>query len=299
LSVFKLTADSYPYSFLRYNSSARAAGMGGAFEAVNNDPSSIFFNPAGIFTVEDKHFSATYLKHALDINSGYALYVKHFEDVGSFSASAVYSNYGSFDASDNLGNVYSTFGANDLALAISYGNELDTNLYWGAAIKYIYSNIDVYASSAIALDVGLLYNLSDGRTSFAASILNAGFQLSSYNGETESVPLDIRLGANHRLVGLPLLASFSFHHLADATDNFFDKFLNFSIGGEIYFGKNVNVRIGYDNYIRQYAAPKNDKGMSGFSGGIGIITKYFNFDYALSQVGSGNLLNRFTITLDI
>jgi len=297
--VQELSANSYPYSFLRYNSSARASGMGTAFEAVNEDANAIFFNPACINTVDEKKFSATYLKHALDINSGNIIYLRHFDGIGIFSGSVVYSNYGSFDASDNLGNIYGTFGANDLAVSVSYGNELDTNLYYGAAMKYIFSNIENYNSSALAFDFGLLYNLADDRTSFAVSVLNAGFQLSSYDGVNEAVPLDIRLGANHRLVGLPLLAAISFHHLSDDVDYFFEKFLNFSIGGELYFGKYVNVRIGYDNYIRQYAAPKNEKGMSGFSGGIGIKTKYFNFDYAISQVGSGNLLNRFSLLLDI
>jgi hypothetical protein len=297
-SAYNLTANSYSFGFLRYNSGARAAAMAGAFEAVNNDAAAMFFNPATINTVDIKRFSATFLKHTLDINSGNVTYVKSYNDVGTFALSAVYSNYGSFNAADNIGNITGTFGANDFAFSVNYGNELDTNLYYGIAMKYIFSNIDQYNSSALAFDIGLLYNLADKRTSLAASLLNAGFQLYSYDGVTESLPLDIRLGVNHRLAGLPLLIALSFHHLGDRTDVFFDRFLNFSIGGEFHIGKYVNIRLGYDNYIRRYTTPGSEKKLSGFAGGVGIKTKYFNFDYALSQVGSSNLLNRFSIYLE-
>lgn len=297
LSVSNLTANSYSYGFLRYNSGARAASMAGTFEAINEDAAALFYNPATINTVSQMPFSFTYLKHTLDINSGNISYIKQYEDVGIFSVSAIYSNYGSFNAADRQGNITGTFGANDLAFAVNYGNELDTNLYYGVAVKYIFSNIDKYSSSALAFDIGILYNFADERTSVGASILNAGFQLSSYDGVSESLPLDIRLGINHQLVGLPLLIGFSFHNLADNANNFGEKLLNFSIGGEFNFGKHVNLRLGYDNYTRKYTTPSNEKKLSGFSAGLGIKTKYFNFDYALSQVSSTNLLNRFSIYL--
>ncbi len=298
LTVNNLSANSYSYGFLRYNSGARSAAMAGAFEGVNEDASAVFYNPATIFTVSDKRFSATFLKHTLDINSGNVSYVKNYEDIGTFSVSAIYSNYGSFNSADKLGNLLGKFGANDLALCVHFANELDTNLYYGVGVKYIFSNISQYSSSAVAFDIGLLYNLEDGRTSIAASVLNAGFQLYSYDGETEKLPLDIRLGVNHSLIGLPLLIAFSFHHLGDRTDAFFDRLLNFSIGGEFHFGKYVNVRLGYDNYTRRYTAPSRERKLSGLAGGIGIKTKYFNFDYAISQVGTSNLLNRFSINFD-
>lgn len=291
-------AQSYTYSFLRYNSSARASAMGSAYESINNETSAIFLNPATLNTINDKRFSVTYLKHVLDINSGNIVYVKSTPDIGSFAASAIYSNYGSFTSYDNQGRETGNFGANNLAIGFSYGNELDTNLYYGATVKFIYSHIEKYASSALGLDFGLLYNLDDGRTSIAASILNVGFQLASYNGETETLPVDIRIGANHRLMGLPLLASLSFHHLADTAPDFFSKFSSFSIGGEFYIGKYVNLRLGFDNNIRRFTTPASERKLSGFSAGIGIKTTYFNFDYSLAQIGTSNLLNRFSINLD-
>ena len=298
ITSYNVFAESYPYSFLRYNFSARATAMGNAFEAVNSDASSVLLNPSSINTVYTKPFSFTFTKNIIDINSGNVAYVKDYDDIGVFAASVIYSNFGSFEETDKYGNIIGSFGANDLCLAVTYGNELDTNLYYGISVKYIYSNISKYSSSAIAFDAGLLYNLKDNRTSFGLSILNAGFQLASYDGENEKLPLDIRVGANHRLVGLPLLAAISFHLLADQTENFSDKFLSFSIGGEIYIGKYINLRIGYDNKIRQNTAPDSKKKLSGFSGGLGVTTESFNIDYGISQIGASFLIHKFSVYID-
>lgn len=291
--------NTSPYSVLRYNSSARAAGLAGAMVSMPDDPSAVFYNPASIATVDDKALSVNFLKHILDINSGNITYIKHIDNIGTLGASIIYTNYGSFDETDELANKTGTFSANDMVLNLSYANQFDTNLYYGASLKFIYSNLSDLHSLAFAVDAGLLYRFKDGRSNFGLSILNAGAQISKYNDLSEDLPLDIRIGINHRLVGLPLLLNFSFHHLADETDHFFDKFLNFSLGGEIYLGKYIQARIGYDNYIRKYSSPDNSKGKSGFSFGLGVNAKTFNIDYGVSQVGTAATLHRFGIRLDI
>ena len=80
----------------------------------------------------------TFLKHALDINSGNVSYVSKIKDYGIFSAGVIFTDYGSFDKADKLGNKSGSFGANDLALSVGYSNILDSNLYYGVALKFIY-----------------------------------------------------------------------------------------------------------------------------------------------------------------
>ncbi len=291
--------NTSPYQFLRFNSGARAAALAGATVSMPEDGTMMFYNPASVYTVESKALNLTFLKHALDINSGNASYITRIKDYGVFSAGMVFTDYGSFDRADNLGNKSGTFGANDFALSVGYSNILDTNLYYGVAIKYIYVGLEDGNSSALALDAGLLYRLSDKKTNIGLSILNSGFQLSKFYNYSESVPLDIRLGINHRLEGLPLLLNFSFHHLADSEDSFFDRFANFSIGGEIYLGQYIMARLGYDNQIHRLTAPAADKGLAGFSGGLGLKFDRFNLDYSVSQIGLSAYLHRMGISLDI
>jgi hypothetical protein len=301
ISANAAIAIDSPFNFLRYVSGARASGLAGSFVAVTDDPAAMYYNPASVSTVTDKRISVTFLKHVLDINSGGISYIHHLEgSEGTLAASVGYTNYGSFDYADNVGNRSgSSFGASDLSFGVTYSSTLDTNFYYGLTLKYIYSGIEEVSTSAVAVDAGLIYRLSDKRTNFGMSILHAGSQLTTISNTSESLPLDVRIGFNHRLRGLPLLFNFSFHHLADKTDAFFDKLKSFNIGGELYFGKVIQVRLGYDNQIRSLTNAEVNKGFTGFSAGVGLVTEDFNFDYGYTGYGSSANLHRFSVSLNV
>jgi hypothetical protein len=300
VALLSLSANESPYSFLRTNASARNAGMAGAVVSLRNDPSAIFFNPALISTVDSSEFSFTFLKHVLDINSGNAVYVYKGMEDGVLAGQVAFSNYGTFEARDNTGKPTGrTFPANSLSAGITYSNELDRNFYYGVTAKFIYFGLEDLASTAMALDAGLYYRLKDTLTSLGVSINNAGFQLSKFNNVADKLPLDLRLGVNHRLKGLPLLINFNFHHLADSTENFFERFKNFAIGGEFYFGKYLQARFGYDNQIRNTISNETSKGLSGFSFGAGVVLNDLNIDYAFSQYGTAVILHRISLGLDL
>ena len=299
----QLYSNTSPFQSLRFLGSARATALAGSFEAITNDAASVFFNPAAIHTVEKKNFSTTFFKHLLDINSGQVVYIlpekQEWAEDGVIGASVGYNSFGSFNYADNNGNLNGTFGANDFSMAITYSNELDSNFYYGVSAKMLFVNLEKANSLAFAFDAGIIYLIPDKRTNIGISILHLGSQFTSLDGTRESLPLDVRAGVNHRLRGLPLLFNFSLHHLADETENFFDRFLSFSLGGEFYFGDYVKVRLGYDNQIRRLTAPSNDKKFSGFCGGVGIQTEILNIDYGIAQIGNSALLHRFSIGLEI
>lgn len=292
-------SQDYSFMLLRNNMSARAAGLSGSFEAMADDPNALFFNPATIATVTKKNFSATFFKHVLDINSGLVTYIRDFEGLGRLAGSVNYTSYGSFDAADKFGNITGSFSASDLVFGVTYSNELDSNLYWGATAKFVFVTLEKASSASFAIDAGLIYRIPEKRLNIGFSILHTGMQFSKFGDISESLPLDVRIGLNHSLRGLPLLLNVSLHHLADSEDNFFDRFLNFSIGGEFSFGKNIEVRVGYDNSIRQNSAPNFDRKLSGFSGGVGLKLADFNFDYGLAQISSYAYFHRFSLAMGL
>jgi hypothetical protein len=300
LCAFATTAEANnsPYQFLRYVSSARGAALAGAFTSVANDPSALVYNPATIYTVENKPLSTTFLKHVLDINSGLVTYVHPLDDGAKVAGAISYTNYGSFTGADKFGNLTSDFGGHDISAAVYYSDWIDSSLYYGAGAKFIFVNLEQESFLAMAIDAGILYELNE-RSNIGISILHAGMQLSGIEGVDESLPLDVRAGINHRLRGLPLLVNFSFHHLADNEGDFFSKFRNFAIGGELYLGEAIRVRLGYDNQVRNYVSLDSDKGLSGFTAGVGIILENFNIDYGAAQYGSASTLHRFSIGMNI
>ncbi len=287
------------FHFLTLNSSARAAALGGAFVSVQEDATAIFINPATLSTVQDSRMSATFLKHVLDINSGLISYNSSSESVGKYAVSAQFTSNGTFQGADKNGIKTSTFSGTELAVSGTYTNAFDSNFYYGATLKFIYSGLEKTSSTALAADVGLLYQIPKSRVNIGFSILNMGAQLSKYGPESESLPVDARLGINHRLRGLPLLLNFSFHHLADATDGFFDRFANFSIGGELTVSKVIDLRLGYDNLVRKSVSLETQRGMSGFAAGVGVKTKNVLIDYGASSLGTPATLHRLSVNLKI
>ncbi len=285
------------FSFMRYGLSARHAALGGATNALTNDPTTVVLNPATLTTVEGSRVSATVLKHVLDINSGLAVYSTELESGATVAATAVFSSYGSFDRADELGTRFGTFGANDVAFGVSYANEIDTMFSYGATAKFLYSGVADMASTAVAIDAGLLVRFPATRTNIAISASNLGVQLSTFDGTSDRLPVDVRIGLNHRLRGLPLLVNVSLKHLADDVPTLADRLLNFSVGGELYLGKAVQLRLGYDHASRNTTGVPVATQLTGLSGGIGINVKTIGIDYALSTFGSAAILHRLSVGL--
>ncbi len=284
------------YSFLRSDVSARAAALAGSFVSATNDPAVLFYNPAGIPTQDVPRGSVGFFKHLLDINAGYAVYSQEIPEVGYFAAGIQYTNYGSFDETDDLGNTLGTFSASDLAITLGYGGTLDENLYYGGAVKFIHSSIAGYSSSGAAMDAGILYVIHQSRLTFGASLRNLGAQLSTFAGVSEPLPLDFTIGASVVPRGLPLLLNINIHKLNEDPGSFIDRFRAFTVGGEFTLSRVVQLRFGYNNEQRKDLKTGTTAGLAGFSAGLGITVSDYRVDYALSSLGTIGNLHRVSVS---
>lgn len=287
------------FQFLQLNASARAAALAGAFNSIADDPNAIFFNPASLATIEKRKIGFTFLKHVLDINSGLATYADNSQSFGYWSGSVLFTSYGSFDRANNQGVVSGSFSGTDIAFMGTYSNFLDSTLTYGTTVKAVYSSIADANSMAIAVDAGILYRNIKSKLNIGFSILNIGAQLATYQGVRESLPLDARLGLSYRLRGLPLLVNVNLHHLTDETESFFDRLSNFALGGELYVGKTVQLRVGYDNAVRNAVNSDGQTSTAGFSGGVGIVTNKLTFDYGASVLFRSGTLHRIGVNLSL
>lgn len=296
------TTVIYPqnaYRFLNLDTSPRAAALAGSFVANNDDPNVVFYNPAGINFLSGNPISFSFLKHLMDINSASLVFSKEYENIGRFSAAVKYINYGNFTKADPTGTKLGNFGAGDIAFAIGYGNRLDNNFYYGTNIKFIYSGIENYSSTAFAVDLGLHYEIPDKLWNFGFSILNLGSQLNSYINKKEDLPLDIRLGFSKQLERVPLRFYWSFNKLNEKQNKFFAHFKQITFGSEIRLGQSFKLRIGYDSEKRKDMKIGTTAGLAGFSIGFGFNTSNYIIDYAYSSMGSIGALHRFGISTNL
>jgi hypothetical protein len=283
------------YDFLRNDVGARAAALAGSFVSVTEDATVLFYNPAALSTLDSPQGSLGFFKHLLDINSGYLSYSQSIPEVGAVGGGIIFTNYGSFDETDDIGNTLGTFSANDLALVAGFSSLLDENLFYGVNLKFIYSRIAGYSSTGLAGDVGILFRVPDSRVTLGASIRNIGAQLSSYLSTKEDLPLDVAIGASVVPRGLPLLLNLNFHKLNEEVDTFGDRFRAFSIGGEFTLSRVLQLRFGYDNERRKELKIGTSAGLAGFSGGLGITISEYTVDYALSSLGKVGSLHRISL----
>lgn len=287
------------YEFMRIDMSARAASLGGSFVSNADDPNVIFYNPAGIHLLKNSPISVSYVKHILDINVASVSYSRQFEGIGRFAAAIKYMNYGTFTRTDEFANKTGEFVPNEMAFIIGYANELDKNFYYGGNVKFIYSGIAGYSSTALACDLGLHYAIPEQELNIGAAALNIGSQLQTYDGVTEDLPLDVQIGVSKKLAHLPLRVFLDFHKLNKKRDNFGQRFKAFSLGGEFFLSKVLTLRLGFENEKRSDLKIGSTAGLAGFNIGLGLKIKEYQFDYGYSSMGQIGALHRISVATNL
>jgi hypothetical protein len=310
-------AGKSAYSFLKIGVGAKSQAMGGAFVGLADDLSSLYVNPAGLtapvysikkvddFFYEEEEtstittkpantnrFIATYINYLLDFQTGYLGYVRSLNEKTALGASIHYQNYGTFTRFEVDGTENGTFGAWDMAFGGSYSKKLSRNLSIGTTGKIILEHIDNYSSDAMALDLGILYRLTDGRTSLGLAITNLGFQLKGMTkSHKDPLPLVVDAGFSHRLKGLPLTFT------SDATlpsDN--DPY--FAIGGQWESFSPFFIRFGWTLAGNDYKTDSDKDNYGGLAGGFGYIYQKYVFDYSYSSYADLGNVHRITISVE-
>jgi len=287
------------YDFLRTDVSARTAALNGSFVSMKDDPNVLFYNPASIGTMSTPKVSVSYVNHLMDVNAGSLSYGQTLEGVGSIGAGILYMNYGSFNRTDELLNVLGTFNASELALVAGIAAHYDDDFLVGMNVKYIYSSIAEYTSTALAVDLGFLYDIPSQNLSIGGSVLNIGQQLKSYAGVAELLPLDVKFGITKRPEHLPVSLNIDFHRLNEGGDKFFDRFSNITIGAEFLMSKSLRLRVGYNNKQRKELKTGTSAGLGGFSLGAGLVLKDYQIDYSYNSYGVFGGIQRFSLGINL
>lgn len=299
-SIFLLFSGSFfaqtTYDFLRVDMSARAAALGGSFVSNNDDVDVIFYNPAGLNSLENSPASVSFVKHLMDINLASVAFSTEIENVGRFGAGIKYINYGTFDEADEFGNRTGDFSANEFAFLLGYAGTFEDNFYYGANAKFIYSGIADRSSTGLGVDLGIIYSIPSQMINIGASVLNLGTQLSPYIDTKEDLPLDIVIGVSKRLENLPVRLSLDFHRLNEDRDEFSQRFKAFTVGTEFYLSQVLTLRLGYDNERRSDLKVGTTAGIAGFNAGLGINVSEYQFSYGYSSLGLVGALHRIGIS---
>lgn len=293
-------------TFLSIEVGPRAKAMGGAFVALADDPSAIYWNPAGIGNIDENAFMISHSQWLDAVKMNYAAVVFPLGSAGVLGASITSlgvpeMKVRTVDQPEGTGEF---FDANDLALGISYSRSVTDRFLVGLNVKYIHQQIYNMAASTFAIDFGTLFRTDFNNMIIGFSISNFGgdLQLSGQNAQLEVDVAPGLSGNNDRILAqletqkfqLPLLmrvgvamdvlkSENSVTHLGiDAVvpnDN--NQYMN--VGGEYVFKNFLALRAGYRTLFLQDSE-------EGLTLGLGLKYKLFeqnalSFDYAYNAFG--------------
>jgi hypothetical protein len=189
-------------TFLDIAPSARAAGMGGAFVAIANDASALYYNPAGAAWLQGKEIVASHTAYVADISHEYLAYahpISPIIGVLGFSATMLWMDEMKVmvptrgGANGNWTGEYFTY--TDYAAQATYAKKLTEKFSTGVNLKFISSFAEDEQVTSIAGDVGTLYDTRYKSLKIGMCIANFGPDL-KYIKESFPLPMVFRVGVS-------------------------------------------------------------------------------------------------------
>jgi len=278
--------------FLNLPVGARAAAMGGAYSAVSEEASAIYWNPAGL--VQIPKLSAVFMRaqYVEDISYQYAAYAHRLSYDSVLAASILMTDIGSIPRTDVSGNTLGAFTPRDQVFTVSYSkavlefSDKDIDVSVGVSAKYIRSQI-VESAKAYAGDIGIMtYNFGDIPYRLAVTVTNMGGGL-KYADESNPLPLTLKLGG----------AINPFRNMLVSTDIVFPKQNkpNLLLGMELATAPNELTRLCVRGGLN---AQQMRDGLTGFTMGLGATLHFFSLDYAFVPMGELGTTHRISLTFD-
>jgi len=290
----------------------RATGMGDAFSAVADDASASYFNPAGLAQLSKRELFVHHINWIADVNHDYvsiSLPTKYGNL--AFSVTALTMSDMQRLTIDDPSTIIreddstgTSFGAMDVAIAVSYARHITDKLSFGATVKGISQSIWNMSATGLGLDLGLLYHTGFKSLRLAACLTNFGTSLAfsglgleyqdttfqtkpraTYNTTSTPLPTTFRFGIAYNLIDIPgnvLTFACDVIHPNDINETV-------NLGIEYAFQKMFFLRTGYTlNSDFKYA--KEIQYSTGLSAGAGFMTDLtpgvnLRLDYCYRNMG--------------
>ncbi len=268
--------------FLKIGVGARGAGMGGAFVAMADDATAVFWNAAGIALI-DADKSQLSLNHAnwpAELSYDQVGYVFHMKKIpGAFAVHARSLSMQPMEvttAFQPLG-TGETFDAGMLSAGVTYARAFTDKFRAGLTMNMIHTGLADLSQQTFSVDLGTLYDVGVAGMRIGMAIQNIGSQEKFIEREAR-IPSIFRVGTSATLMSSAdqkLVGSFEFSHPPDNSERV-------NVGAEYSFHKYLFLRGGYAfNYDTE-----------GLAGGVG-------FHFPVSIAGMADMDYSYTDMLDL
>lgn len=159
---------------------SRGTSMAGAVLSTVSGVESMYWNPAGLASLDGTEVLFTHLPYIADIDVNYVGVGRYVEGFGTIGAGAKVVTIGDIeettgDDPDGTGRVFSP---TLMVLNLSYAKILNANVKFGATVKMIHEDIFNVKATGIAFDAGFIYEPRWNGLSVGVTIKNYGSEMS-------------------------------------------------------------------------------------------------------------------------
>lgn len=311
------------FRVLNIPASARASALGGNYIAVkDNDINLGIFNPGLLNKEMGRQVALSYLPYFEGIKIGYASYAHHFDSLATtFSGTVQYVDYGSFQRTDEVGNVIGDFRAGEYVVQLGAGRAIDSLFSVGANVKYIASSYETYTSSAFALDIGGVYHKPSKGVTVAAMLRNIGRQTSTFTDKREDLPFEVQVGVTYKFRHAPFRLGLMLEQLQQWDLTYEDPNAQVQIdpttgevvekkitnvrkallhtvpSAEILLSRNFMLRVAYNFRRREELVIPDKPSAVGLSFGVGLRVSKMHLSYGFSQLHLAGISNTLTLAV--
>ncbi len=299
---------SSAFSFTKLSTSPQLSALGGInISNISSDASLTFHNPSLLTKEMHQQLQLSFNSLYADVKNYSSTYAYHYEPwKTNFAIGVQFINYGGITQTDASGNSFGSLRLTDYVIQLSASKKYLLKWQWGASMKFIHSNYGQYRSSAIAMDLAVLYYDTQKKIQASLVLKNIGTQIKKYAGSrADDLPFDVQLGITKRLANLPLQFSATAHHLhrfdilyndtafnnqnglgSNLSKSFtIDKlFRHFVFSAQFFISDKLELSAGYHHLRRKELSITNSpNGLTGFSYGLGVLLKKIQIRYARNQ----------------
>ena len=303
------------FNFLDVPVDTRLTALGGVNVSLSDwDVNEFVRNPGSLNDEMHGQLSFRYSFYYAGIHLNNLAYAHKIKNTGTWGFGVQHINYGTIDAYDPAGSPLGEVSSGEVALLVGNAQEVG-NFRLGGTFKFVFSSIAGYRASALLVDIGGMYVHPTADLKVGISIRNIGFVITDYDdGSDSTIPFDLQVGTSFKPKYMPVRFSVAAYNLykgdilyddpaysSEGEPTTFDKvFSHFNFGMEILVSKNVHLRGGYNYLIRRQLRLEQKPGGSGFSFGIMIKVRQFEFSYtrAMYHVAGGINQAGLSVNLD-
>jgi len=196
-------------AFLKVGVGARQIGMGSAVTSTNGDVTNVFWNPAGVALRDEKaQVSFTYNSWIGGLKQNAVAASYDMEGIGTLGIGVMTFGISGIPADRDIypGNAVlqalqtdqatsDTNDSMDMLAQVTYSTFVMDRLALGASVKFIHEKIDDQAATAIAFDLGSVYNIGIYDWNIGARISNLGSDIKFYD-YAAPIPLTFSMGTS-------------------------------------------------------------------------------------------------------